>query len=57
MADHSADLTVVGGGLVGLVASIAAAEAGAGVHLYEAHHALGGRTGRLAAPAPERVPA
>jgi flavin-dependent dehydrogenase len=38
-----ADLTVVGGGLAGLVASIACAEAGAQVHLYEAHATLGGR--------------
>jgi NAD(P)-binding Rossmann-like domain len=38
-----ADITVVGGGLAGLVASIACAEAGAQVHLYEAHATLGGR--------------
>jgi hypothetical protein len=38
-----ADITVVGGGLAGLVASIACAEAGARVHLYEAHATLGGR--------------
>jgi hypothetical protein len=38
-----ADITVVGGGLAGLVASIACAEAGAKVHLYEAHATLGGR--------------
>ena len=38
-----ADITVVGGGLAGLVASIASAEAGAKVHLYEAHATLGGR--------------
>jgi hypothetical protein len=36
-------LTIVGGGLAGLVAAIASAEAGAGVHLYEAHKTLGGR--------------
>jgi len=36
-------LTIVGGGLAGLVAAIASAEAGAGVHLYEAHQTLGGR--------------
>ncbi len=36
-------LTIVGGGLAGLVAAIASAEAGAGVHLYEAHQSLGGR--------------
>jgi phytoene dehydrogenase-like protein len=38
-----ADITVVGGGMAGMVASIAAAEAGARVHLYEAHQTLGGR--------------
>jgi hypothetical protein len=38
-----AEITVVGGGLAGLVASITCAEAGAKVHLYEAHAALGGR--------------
>jgi phytoene dehydrogenase-like protein len=38
-----ADITVVGGGLAGLVVSIASAEAGAKVHLYEAHANLGGR--------------
>jgi phytoene dehydrogenase-like protein len=38
-----AAITVVGGGLAGLVASIACAEAGAKVHLYEAHATLGGR--------------
>jgi hypothetical protein len=37
------DITVVGGGLAGLVASIACAEAGAPVHLVEAHAQLGGR--------------
>jgi protoporphyrinogen oxidase len=36
-------LTIVGGGLAGLVAAIASAEAGAGVRLYEAHQTLGGR--------------
>lgn len=34
---------MIGGGLAGLVASIAAAEAGARVRLYEAHSTLGGR--------------
>ncbi|MQA02930.1 MAG: NAD(P)-binding protein [Streptosporangiales bacterium] len=37
------DVTVVGGGLAGLVAAITAAEAGAQVRLYEAHSQLGGR--------------
>ncbi|MEU4652473.1 NAD(P)-binding protein [Streptomyces sp. NPDC023723] len=36
-------ITVVGGGFAGLTAAVAAAEAGARVTLYEAHHALGGR--------------
>jgi phytoene dehydrogenase-like protein len=38
-----ADVTVVGGGLAGMVAAITAAEQGAKVHLYEAHQTLGGR--------------
>ena len=36
-------VSVVGGGLGGLVAAITAAEAGAAVHLFEAHGQLGGR--------------
>lgn len=36
-------LTVIGGGFAGLTAAITAAEAGARVTLYEAHHTLGGR--------------
>lgn len=36
-------ITVVGGGFAGLTAAITAAEAGARVVLYEAHHTLGGR--------------
>ncbi|WP_329252276.1 NAD(P)-binding protein [Streptomyces sp. NBC_01478] len=36
-------ITVIGGGLAGLTAAIAAAEAGAEVTVYEAHHTLGGR--------------
>ena len=38
-----ANITVVGGGLAGLVASITCAEGGADVELFEAHRALGGR--------------
>ena len=37
------EITVVGGGLAGLIASIACAEQGAPVQLLEAHQALGGR--------------
>ncbi|HKG39929.1 MAG TPA: FAD-dependent oxidoreductase [Conexibacter sp.] len=37
------EITVIGGGVAGLVASIACAEAGAPVRLLEAHEALGGR--------------
>ena len=44
-----ADITVVGGGLAGLVASIASAEKGARVRLHEAHQTLGGRA-RASAP-------
>ncbi|WAU85772.1 NAD(P)-binding protein [Streptomyces sp. Qhu-G9] len=36
-------ITVVGGGFAGLTAAITAAEAGAQVTVYEAHHTLGGR--------------
>ncbi|ADB53069.1 FAD-dependent oxidoreductase [Conexibacter woesei] len=42
MADTS-EITVVGGGVTGLVASIACAEQGASVRLLERHAALGGR--------------
>lgn len=37
------EITVIGGGVAGLVASIACAEAGAPVRLLEAHETLGGR--------------
>jgi phytoene dehydrogenase-like protein len=37
------EITVIGGGVAGLVASIACAEGGAPVRLLEAHAALGGR--------------
>ncbi|TXS41139.1 FAD-binding protein [Streptomyces sp. uw30] len=36
-------ITVIGGGFAGLTAAITAAEAGAKVTMYEAHHTLGGR--------------
>ncbi|MFD7706743.1 NAD(P)-binding protein [Streptomyces sp. NPDC059785] len=36
-------ITVIGGGLAGLTAAITAAETGARVTVYEAHHTLGGR--------------
>ncbi|MGY0501502.1 NAD(P)-binding protein [Nocardia sp. FBN12] len=42
-------ITVVGGGLAGLTAAIAAAETGVPVQLFEAHKALGGR-GRATPP-------
>src|SRR5947209_1241551 len=37
------EITVVGGGLAGLVAAISCAEVGASVRLVEAHRMLGGR--------------
>jgi hypothetical protein len=43
------EITVVGGGIAGLVASIACAEGGVSVRLLEAHAALGGR-GRATEP-------
>jgi phytoene dehydrogenase-like protein len=39
----TAQITIVGGGLAGLVAAIVCAEEGARVHLIEAHGQLGGR--------------
>ncbi len=36
-------ITVIGGGFAGLTAALTAAEAGAKVTVYEAHHTLGGR--------------
>ncbi|MFI8828101.1 phytoene desaturase family protein [Streptomyces sp. NPDC053431] len=36
-------ITIVGGGFAGLTAAVTAAESGARVTLYEAHHTLGGR--------------
>ncbi|WP_067477812.1 NAD(P)-binding protein [Actinomadura hibisca] len=49
MTNSSASITVVGGGLAGLTAAIAAAETGAPVTLHEAHRTLGGR-GRATPP-------
>ena len=43
-------ITIVGGGLAGLSASIAAAEGGAEVRLLEAHEALGGRARSSSGP-------
>lgn len=43
-------ITVVGGGLGGLVAAITAAEAGARVELFESHRELGGRARSSASP-------
>ncbi|AYF76406.1 FAD-dependent oxidoreductase [Nocardia yunnanensis] len=43
-------ITVVGGGIAGLTAAIACAEAGVPVQLHEAHHTLGGRGRATAAP-------
>lgn len=48
MSEHV--ITVVGGGLAGLVAAITAAEAGAPVRLCEAHERLGGRARATATP-------
>jgi phytoene dehydrogenase-like protein len=45
-----AAITVVGGGIAGLVASIACAEAGAQVRLFEAHQQLGGRARSSSGP-------
>ncbi|AZM47742.1 FAD-dependent oxidoreductase [Streptomyces sp. WAC 06738] len=43
-------ISVIGGGLAGLTAAITAAEAGARVTLYEAHHTVGGRARTADAP-------
>ncbi len=40
---HQEQVSVVGGGIGGLVAAVTAAECGASVTLYEAHQELGGR--------------
>lgn len=49
MADTS-EITVVGGGVAGLVAAIVCAEGGAPVRLLEAHETLGGRARTTAGP-------
>lgn len=43
-------ITLIGGGIAGLTAAIACAEAGIPVHLHEAHQTLGGRSRATAAP-------
>jgi NAD(P)-binding Rossmann-like domain len=43
-------ITIVGGGLAGLTAAIACAEAGRRVRLFEAHESLGGRARSAAGP-------
>lgn len=45
-----AEITIVGGGLAGLVAANAAAEKGAAVRLFEAHADLGGRARAIDGP-------
>ncbi|MFI6880517.1 NAD(P)-binding protein [Streptomyces sp. NPDC050400] len=50
MPRSTPDLTVIGGGFAGLTAAVTAAEAGARVTLYEAHHTLGGRARTADAP-------
>jgi phytoene dehydrogenase-like protein len=47
---QKAPITIVGGGLAGLVAAITAAEAGAPVRLIEAHEELGGRARSSSGP-------
>lgn len=50
---HSAPttpLTVIGGGLAGLVSATTAAESGTPVHLHESHHTLGGRARTATGP-------
>lgn len=46
----TASITVVGGGLAGLIAAVEAAEAGAAVRLLEARRRLGGRATSLPGP-------
>src|SRR3954467_11065109 len=46
----TAEVTVVGGGLAGLVAGVECAEAGVSVTLYEARSRLGGRAASTPSP-------
>ncbi|WP_017557331.1 NAD(P)/FAD-dependent oxidoreductase [Nocardiopsis baichengensis] len=46
----ASEITIIGGGLAGLVAANAAAEKGAAVRLFEAHTDLGGRARAVAGP-------
>ena len=48
--DHTCDILVVGGGVAGLSAAIAAAEAGASVVLLDERHATGGQYAKPLAP-------
>jgi phytoene dehydrogenase-like protein len=50
MRADTTEVTIVGGGVAGLVASIVCAEGGAAVRLLEAHETLGGRGRTTAAP-------
>ena len=45
-----APITIIGGGLAGLTAAVACAEAGAEVVVHEAHTTLGGRARTTEAP-------
>lgn len=55
-SDRTTRITVIGGGLAGLTAAITAAESGAAVTLYEAHHTLGGRARTAESPSPYPYP-
>ena len=50
MTPNSTPISVVGGGLAGLVAAISSAESGASVDLHETHSQLGGRARSSPAP-------
>ena len=47
---HSPSIAIVGGGLAGLAAAVAAVQAGFGVELFEARRRLGGRAGSFRDP-------